>query len=178
MNIFSVLLVGLSVNLDNLCAAVALGLQQKRISVFANLIISLISGIVAFVASQAAIFLLPFHVAGILGSVMLACMGIWTIASSFANKAEQSMQEQPLDIWRTLLTGCALAVNCLPVAFAAGATGLSPLWISLFIAIFSFLSILVGIKLGNRLGHAIKAKWINMISGILLMLLALLQLLQ
>jgi putative Mn2+ efflux pump MntP len=175
-NIFSILLIALATNLDNLCAAVALGIRQKRIPPAANLAIALISGIVALIASAAASFLLHYiSVAGILGGVLIATMGVWTVASAFKRHVEENVQCERLGAKQTILLGCALAINCLPVAFGAGAAGLSCGLTGLFIAAFSFLCMELGALWGGRLGRNLKPVCVNVLSGGLLIILGVLQ---
>ncbi len=173
MNILSIILIGLSTNLDNLCAAAAIGMSGKRIAFAHNVIISLISGVVAFVAGQAAAFLFACSFASLLGGLMIAGMGVWTVAGAFTENVNESMRTQEISMPRMLLLGCALAINCLPVAFGAGALGLSPCWVGIFIALFSFCSIALGIAIGHKIGRKLHTVWINVLSGVLLIVLGL-----
>lgn len=173
MRIWTVLLIGLSTNLDNFCMAALLGMQRRRIPLLKNLVIALISGAVSFIASEAASFLIFTSFAALLGGILIIGMGVYTISSTFFQKEEQAVDIQELGLKQTGFIGMALSLNCLPVAFGAGAMGHSPLLVSVFIAFFSFLCMEAGARLGCHIGGRISAKWLNALSGALLIVLGL-----
>ena len=177
LSLFSILLVGIATNLDNLCAAMALGVQKKTLPMWANLLIALISGVVAFVAAGAASFLAFSGIANLLGGLMLSAVGLWTLVT--ANRCEDtSGLIQRMDFKAAMLLGAALAINCLPVAFGAGATGLAALWVSLSIAVCSVASVGLGMLLGNKMARRLNGRWVNIAAGVLLVGLGILEALQ
>lgn len=171
MNFLSILLIGLSTNLDNFCMAVLIGAQKKRIPFLTNIIISLLSGIVSLIASMAAAFLSFLSFAGVIGSALIIGMGVYTLYVGIFKCEEPGLDMETLSLRQTFVTGCALALNCLPVAFGAGAMGLSPLLVSAFIAAISIVLMEVGARVGYRIGKKIKARYVNAASGVLLILL-------
>lgn len=177
MNLLSAIIIGVSTNLDNLCAAMLIGVQRKRISILSNLMISLISGAVALVSSYLASFLVSARFSNMIGGILIIGIGIWTIISAANQNNGQETFGENLDLKKTIILGLALSINCMPVSFGAGATGLSPFWISLFIAIFSFLSLELGMWLGMKAGRRFNSSLINAAAGVLLVGLGLFELL-
>ncbi|MDL2218578.1 manganese efflux pump [Christensenellaceae bacterium OttesenSCG-928-M15] len=177
MNILSVALIGLSTNIDNFCMAALLGAQNKRIPILSNFVIAIISGLVSYFASMSATFIVFFaSFAALIGGVLFIGIGVYTIYAGFSKNGQPDIEITNLKIKQTLIVGCALAINCLPVAFGAGAMGLSAFYTSAFIAVFSFLSISLGGAIGKKIGGKLNTSLMNALAGLLLVALGMLQL--
>lgn len=73
--------------------------------------------------------------------------------------------------WKeSILLGLALAMNCLAIGIGAGFTGTSPFLTTLSIGAFSFISIAIGERIGSKINNNNIAKYSNILSGILLIM--------
>ena len=150
MHLFTALLLGISTNLDNLFIGLSFGFQNRRIPRLANVVIGLLSAaatcLFCYIASLlAALGRLP----NIIGGILIILIGLYTILPHRARE-EQACAAADFSRRETLVLGCCLAINCVPVALGAGLTGISPLTAALSVGGISVLSV----ALGNRLGLA------------------------
>ena len=173
MHLLSSLLLGISTNLDNLFLGFSLGVRQKKLTAASNWLIGLFSAAATCLfccVSSLCAGLGPS--VNLVGAVLLFLLGIWTLfPSSTAGEASCNRQD-------TAILGTVLAVNCIPVAFAVGLTGIHPLAAALSVGLLSVLAMRLGHVLGLRtaalpLGEAP----LRYLSGGTMMLLGLLQLL-
>lgn len=170
MKFIQALLIGASTNIDNFCMAMVIGTRGRRISPLSNFAISMVSGLAAYIASALASTILPASLSRTVGSVIIIGIGVWTVINSLWGPQEGA-EVQVLGVKGSLALGMALAVNCLPVAFGAGATGLPPLLTAIFIFVFSYISLAVGVRLGRAFREKFNVKLLNAFSGILLIFL-------
>ncbi|UUZ87060.1 manganese efflux pump [Paenibacillus sp. P26] len=71
--------------------------------------------------------------------------------------------------WRESISlGLALAMNCIASGFGAGISGVSPVWTSVSVGVFSLITIELGIRIGYRLADTWIGRYANAIGGILL----------
>lgn len=124
MHLVSAILLGISTNLDNLFLGLSLGLQKKKLSLVSNCIISLFSAIVTglFCAGSALLSGLG-RLPNLVGGVLIIIMGLWSLLPGKQDYGESCTR---FTMRETVILGTSLAVNCIPVAFAAGLTGVSP----------------------------------------------------
>ena len=159
MQLLSALLLGISTNLDNLLLGLSLGIGQKKIPSASNWVIGLFSAL--------------GPAADIAGSAVILLMGFLSLRPPRENAGGQDCCS-----WSdTAILGAALAVNCIPVAFGAGLTGIHPLAASASVGFLSVLSI----RLGNWLGlHAaalpVRPAALQRLGGLMMVGLGLLQL--
>lgn len=151
MHGFSIFVLAIATNLDNLCIGMAYGCQGKRIGPGINACIAVISGLVSFALCWASSFFAAEiqGTANLLGALLLIAMGLYTLLSR-----HQAQQTTWIGRTSALILGMTLAVNCIPAALGAGLTGLPPLWLGAAIAAFSFLTV----GLGNLAGCRIREK--------------------
>jgi putative sporulation protein YtaF len=79
-------------------------------------------------------------------------------------------KDKVITLKEAILLGLALAINCLAMGLGAGITGISPLLATLSIGAFSLLSISFGTMLGNKITGNRIGKYSNIISGLLLIM--------
>ena len=113
MHSFSIFILAIATNLDNLCIGMAYGCQGRLIGTKINACIALISGLVSFALCWASSFLAVEiqETANLIGALLLIGMGVYTLFSTH-NKQEAA------SIGRTsaVALGLTLAVNCIPAA--------------------------------------------------------------
>ena len=125
MHGISICLLGIATNLDNLCIGMAYGCRGQKIGVRVNAYIALISGLISLVLClfssciAEGLQTLP----NFIGACLLIAIGIWTL---WPKQQKETAVAAQASAW---VLGLALAVNCIPAAFGAGLTGLSPVWL-------------------------------------------------
>ncbi|CAM3228241.1 manganese efflux pump [Filibacter tadaridae] len=175
MHLLTIIFIGVAANIDNLGISVAYGLRSNRIPFLYNLIISLISMGCAYFAITAGSLLseyLTVFVANFIGGVLLVGLGIWIVLKVNTLPANLSKGKKVVTInWKeSIVLGFILSLNCLTIGFGAGITGLPPLSTALVVGVFSFISILLGVRLGHKVGSTWFGKQAERIGGILLIL--------
>ncbi len=162
MHSFSIFILAIATNLDNLCIGMAYGCQGRLIGTKINACIALISGLVSFALCWASSFLAVEiqETANLIGALLLIGMGVYTLFSTH-NKQEAA------SIGRTsaVALGLTLAVNCIPAALGAGLTGLPPHWLGVAIAAFSFLTVGIGNLTGSRIREKMTTRLLDVISA-------------
>jgi putative Mn2+ efflux pump MntP len=177
------LLIALAANIDNLGVGIAYGSRKMDISIRANLIIAFLSFLATLFAANIGAFLnetIQLKYAGDLGAVILICAGLWIILgpAELIHQPEKADRDcsNPLDDAEAVLLGIALSANAVAVGLDAGLVALPILVISLFVGLFSFLTIAFGCSIGRvylakRLGNAA-----TNVSGLLILAIGLYQL--
>ena len=151
MHGISICLLGIATNLDNLCIGMAYGCRGQKRALRMNACIALISGLISLVLCLFSSCIAEGlqTLANFIGACLLIAIGIWTL---WPKQQKETAVAAQASAW---VLGLALAANCIPAAFGAGLTGLSPIWLGSTVAVFSF----VTVGLGNRLGCSAKERW-------------------
>lgn len=193
MHLLSVFAIGIASNIDNLGIGMSYGMRSTRVPFFSNLLIALLSVIATFLSMTAGDLVshtLQSPVANAAGGVMIIVLGLWSIRpGAFRRPAEQaapgstegsvlSLLDNPekadrnqdhILSWRESISlGLALAMNCIASGFGAGISGVSPVWTSVSVGVFSLITIELGIRIGYRLADTWIGRYANAIGGILL----------
>lgn len=165
MHVLSVLFLGISTNLDNLLVGISYGLQKKRIPFLSNAAIGLFSAAATFLfCSLSSLCSTLGKVPNIAGGLIIILLGLYSLFSA-PKTAKEEKPPSPC-VWKeTAALGAALAVNCVPVAFAAGLTGVPSLWASASVGLASILCVGAGNRLGINAAVKIRPKLLNAIGG-------------
>lgn len=186
MQWLTILLIGVAANIDNLVISVSYGLKLNRIPLLYNLVISLTSIVFAFISITAGSYLSNYFsqsIANYIGGSLIIGLGVWFIITSPAfvkNNSIQIEETHPaflsidkankITLKESFFLGFVLALNCLTIGFGAGITGVSPLFTSISIGVFSLISISIGVMLGNKIGNTLFGNYSNGIAGLLLII--------
>jgi putative sporulation protein YtaF len=185
-NVFSILLLVLSANLDTFVLVFTYGLARIRISVKSSFIIAFVTSIGTFLSiyfGSAFIPFLPTSAADLIGGCIMILLGIYFIVKHFNLKkisakendcTDINIQEnsiQYLDKKSTFLFAILLSVNNLSIGVAAGLSSVPVLGVT----ISTFLVTLLCIFAGTAALKSPVSKWISKysicLSGILLIIL-------
>lgn len=191
----TILFIGIAANLDNLGIGVSYSLKSTRIPFGSNLLIAVVSMAAAYLSITAGTFVsqyIPLILANYIGGSILIFLGSKCIFDCLKQEKESShvivhsnsnfskviREPDSLDLnndkvisWKeSILLGSALAINCLAIGLGAGITGISPLFTTLSVGIFSILTIALGDLVGSNLGGTRIGKYSNIVSGIILIL--------
>ncbi len=189
MHGLTIIALGLASSLDNLGTGITYGIQGKRISIFSNAFISLISMAASYVSLSLGNWLgqfVPVSAANIAGGLLIALIGVWTLGVLIhpepVVKIKKSMADPEyidkdnnniISLTEGLILGAALSLNAIGTAFSAGVSGLNPLMTTFSIGIFSFLFLEGGLFCGSRLKHSRAGKYSSLIAGLSLILIGL-----
>lgn len=198
--ILSALLFSLSSNLDNLVVGIAYGLKQIRIGMIPNLIIALVTSTGTFLSMLVGIYITNFlslTVANRLGAGVIIILGIYFVTQSIIkfyknnnskelalkdiydmiDYAEKSDIDKSGDInmKEAFLVALGLTFNNLAAGVAASITGVSVPFTVIVTLILSIILITFGEILGSNIIGAILGKYAPLISGILLIILGIIE---
>ncbi|MEB2298397.1 manganese efflux pump [Lysinibacillus xylanilyticus] len=186
MHWIAIILIGIAANLDNLGIGLAYGIKRVKIPILSNAVIALISMIVTYVAVTAGGVVIEYvspDFANLIGSLLLCVIGIWTLLSSRLSK--QGILENPevfdedknyiISFREAMTLGFVLSANCLAGGIALGANGISAIWTVISIGFFSFITVGAGVHFGGLLTKTFIGKHSTAISGWLLILIGIIE---
>ena len=188
MQIIPSLLFGISASLDALLIGISYGLRGVRIHLWQNLLISGITlagtclsvGFGGWLAPR-----LPRMVSGYIGSMVLMLLGIWYVVKWLVNLLAHTREitqaaARPilrLSFPEVLGLGVSLSLNNIGIGLSASIAGLSLLPAAIATLACSLLFLFAGNRLGRSRPLQVFGAAADPISGILLILLAFLQVL-
>lgn len=187
-------------NLDNIVVGIAYGIKKIKLSFLSNFIIALITCLGTYLSMTLGALLghiFPENVANYVGAGVIIILGLYFCiqninhwfkkyhSQSLALKDTEEMMEYAvqsdkdhsgdMDIKETIVLALGLSFNNLGTGVVASLTGVNPL----LTTICTFFISLIAISLGFFLGHHVLGRYIgkyaSFISGILLILLGILE---
>lgn len=207
MNIASALLLAISANLDTFAVAVSYGLKKVKLNIQSIILIAFITSIGTFCSMYLGTIITNFisiELANLIGSIMLIFMGIWFVISYFR---EESLSDSyckccnnpstycemceilsnpikadkdnsgNIDYKECLTLSLALSLNNVGLGIAASIAGIN-IYLN---TIFTFIVTLIGFWIGGLIGRSylskICGKYSSLISGILIILIGISELL-
>lgn len=187
MQIVPSLLFGVSASLDALLIGIGYGIRSVRIRLWQNLLISGITllgtclsvGFGGWLAPK-----LPHVIGRYVGSMILMLLGIWYVVKwvvqmfAHTREMEQTSSSQSalrLTLLEVLGLGVSLSLNNIGIGLSASIAGLTLLPAAIATLICSLLFLFSGNRLGRSRSLQLFGAAADPISGILLMLLAFLQ---
>ncbi len=169
MSIMLTFFIAIIVNLDNFFIGINLGICGQKLTIKSNCIIGSFTGLCSFLTASAAGMLKDNFgwYANYLGAVIMILFGIYCLIDGMLKK-ETYRTISIMTLKETCLLGLILAINCIPPSISTGMVGLSPVLMGICSAIFSFISMLIGNYLGEKLIQYQRFKCLIPISSILL----------
>lgn len=199
--ILSAMLFALYSNLDNLVIGIAYGIKKINIKIFSNLIIAFITSTGTFLAMSIGFYItnfLPHNIANALGSLLIIFLGGYFIYKSESNLINNSKSNDlalkdiddmieyakktdldnsgDINMRESLLISFGLALNNLGSGVAASVTGISISLTVIFNFILSIFTIIIGQYLGNSFLGKLLGRYAPLLSGFLLIILGILEL--
>lgn len=190
--ILSVLLLSLSANLDTFLIAVSYSLNNIKISFNNSLVITLITTIGTYFSirlGQLFSSFMPKYLPNILGGITLLIMGIWVIVDyeiklkSYKNDSlkkytKNGIKEiRKINLKEAIFLALALMINNVGIGIAAGIADINIIYSTVFTFIVTFLSINLGSFAGKGIISKIMGRYSTVISGFLLIILGIYELL-
>lgn len=198
--ILSALLFSLSSNLDNVVVGIAYGIKKIKIGIISNFIIAAITSTGTFLSMSLGVYIskfLPHTVANSLGAGAIIILGVYFVIQSIIklinNKKSKELalkditdmieyaEKSDLDnsgdinIREALIVAFGLTFNNLGTGVAASITGVSIQFTVVFTFILSILTIILGEAVGNHVLGKLFGKYAPLISGVLLIILGIVE---
>ena len=198
--LLSALLFSLASNLDNVVVGTAYGIKKIKIGIIANLIIAIVTSTGTFLSMSLGVYIskfLPHSIANALGAGAIIILGgyflIQSIIKLVNNKNSKELalkdiadmieyaEKSDLDnsgdinIKEALLVAFGLTFNNLGTGVAASITGVSIQFTVISTFILSILTIMFGETVGNNVFGNFLGKYAPLISGILLIILGIIE---
>ena len=195
MQIVPSLLFGISASLDALLVGITFGIRDVRVRLWQNLLISFITllGTCLSVGLGARLVtLLPVSLWNLLGSLILILFGIYYITKFMMTALEkyhekkqltaaqlsshQKKNSSALTFVETFTLGFALSANNIGIGLSASIAGLTLAPAAVVTLFFSLMFLLLGNRLGMRHGLRLTEHFTNLLAGLLLVGLGILEL--
>jgi len=198
--ILSALLFSLASNLDNVVVGIAYGIKKIRIGIIANIIIAIVTSTGTFLSMSVGVYiskLLPHSVANGLGAAVIIILGVYFVTQSIIKLvnntkskelalkditdmieyAEKSDLDNSGDISmkEALIIAFGLTFNNLGTGVVASITGVSIQLTVISTFILSILTIIFGEAVGNQVLGKFLGKYAPLFSGILLIILGIIE---
>ncbi len=197
----SALLYSLSSNLDNLVIGIAYGVKKIKIGITPNLIIATVTSIGTLISMSVGKFIsgfLPTSLTNMLGAVIIMLLGLYfliqsilkLIPKSYSNSlalkdvdeimdyAEKSDSDNSgtLNIKEAFVVSLGLMLNNLGTGLAASITGVNVSITVICTFILSIALLMLGKSIGHNVLGSICGKYAPLISGVLLIILGIFEL--
>ncbi|MEF2967611.1 sporulation membrane protein YtaF [Paenibacillus sp. M1] len=203
MNMYSlwaIIAIGLASNLDNAGVGIAYGVRKIHIPWYSNLAIALISFLATLLSgwfgTWIALWVHPW-VGQWIGTIVIVAVGVWVLIQPYVEKKTVPPEDDPsiltrllrnpeeadadssnsLSLGESLLLGIALAMNALAGGFNAGITHLNIFYTSLSVGVFSYILLALCAGFGEKFAAEKLGNRATVISGLLLILIGLHQIL-
>ena len=193
--ILSALLFSLSSNLDNVVVGMAYGIKKIKIGIIENIIIAVITSTGTFLSMSIGEYIskfLPHFVSNALGAGAIIILGVYFVIQSvikliyntkskeladMIEYAEKSDLDSSGDInmKEALLVALGLTFNNLGTGVAASITGVSIQFTVIATFIVSIVTIIFGEALGNHVLGKFLGEYAPLISGIMLIILGIIE---
>lgn len=200
MIFLSALLFSLSSNLDNIVIGIAYGVKNIKIGKTANLIIAAITSIGTFLSMSVGKYIsrfLPNYVANLLGAIVIIILGLYFLIQSIIKLTRNTKSKElslkditdmveyaensdldksgDINIKEALFVAFGLTFNNLGTGVAASITGVNIALTVTSTFLISIFTIIAGQTLGNHVLGKILGKYAPLISGILLIVLGIIE---
>ena len=169
----AVFLFTLACNLDTVLLAMGYALKGIHVTAGQSVLVAAVTTAVTLLSlllGDAAAALLPVG-AGMLGGVALVALGLCFLLDGLRVKMEVAGAAAPRQLWGWVSLAAALAVNNAGIGMAAGVTGIGPLEAALCNFLVTLAALPVGRWLGRRAAGRLLGRAAVPLSGALLVVL-------
>lgn len=203
MHFLSVLLFVISANIDNCIVCIAYGTKKIKVGFSSNLLIASIIAVGTFLSMAiglTVVKVVPGYLTNAIGSTLLIVMGLWIVKDFFLKRPEEVPHDQTkpnlvncnqildepekadsdhsgvIDLKESFFLALALTINNLGLGIGASITGLNIFATVACTFIFSLLSIPLGCYIGRKCASALFGKYAQLISGLIIILMGIYEL--
>lgn len=177
--IISILLFSLASNIDNLIIFTSINVNNNKLKFYHFVIISLVSSIITCLTMKYAHYitlLISIQITNLIGASLLIILGLILISSYLIKRpSSKNFLANTITPKFIFALSFGLSINNIPTAISASLTGLPILTSSITIFINSMLFLYLGIYLKTKAFQNILSKYANLITGIMLIILGIFQ---
>ncbi|MFL0198357.1 sporulation membrane protein YtaF [Clostridium sp. WILCCON 0269] len=198
--ILSVLLFSLSSNLDNVVVGIAYGIKNIKIGIFSNLIIAIVTSAGTFLSMSFGTLIsnfLPHSITNALGVAAIIILGAYFVIQSIIKLKNNTKSKElalkniddmieyaeksdldcsgDINMREALFVAFGLTFNNLGTGIAASVTGVSIYFTVIATFILSIITIMFGQATGDHILGKLLGKYASLISGILLVILGIIE---
>ena len=198
--ILSALSFSLSSNLDNVVVGIAYGIKKVKIGIISNLIIAFVTSIGTYLSMLAGAYIskfLPRSFANAFGALIIIILGIYFIIQSITKLIKNTKSKElalknitdmieyaqksdldnsgDINMKEALIVAFGLTFNNLGTGVAASITGVNIQLTVIFTFILSIFTIIFGGAIGNHVLGKILGKYASLFSGVLLIILGIIE---
>ena len=172
-DLIALLLIGLSVGLDNFAASIAIGLGgvkkslRFRIAVVFGLFEAFMP-LVGIIIGQKLLSIIGGN-AKLIGGTMLMATGIYLVISAIRHKDDKKVIEASKGWGKLILAALSISIDNLIIGFGLVSNHQSLLLMAVVLGSISIGLALIGIELGSRLGSKVE-EYSEIISGAVIIL--------
>jgi putative sporulation protein YtaF len=192
-----------SANLDTFVVAATYGVMKLKIKLTSILMITFITSAGTYLSMTFGRYLntfLPNGASNLIGSVILVGLGLWVLKDLFMKKPERhetqtgnphtgliellknpekadTDQSGYIDLKESVILACALTINNIGFGIGASITGLSICFTAVITFLINILFLTAGYAVGSRPVSGFFEKYASLISGIVIILLGVYELL-
>lgn len=196
MQFFSIMLFAVSSNLDNLIIGVSYGIKKIRIPLLSNLVIAFMAfagTLLSMLCGEHITKWLPAGAANAIGSILLIGIGLSGLIQYGYNRRRRKPDDvqwpihapekydknsdKTLELKETVSLGAALTVNNIGLGVGASMSGLSVWKTAAVSSFFCIALMLLGNCIGKRCASKRFEKYSEIISGVIIILLGIFELL-
>lgn len=203
MQILSAILFVVSASTDNFVVGLCYGIKKIKINLPINLLIAIISSIGTILSMEIGNIIaafVPNNFTNILGGSILIIIGIWAIVSEFnVNKKSAKTAEKnslsniedilsnpenadkdtsgSIDLKESFSLSIALALNNMGLGIGASIAGLNIILTTVLTFFISIITIFLGLTIGNKYLSQKLGKYAAVISGLIIILLGIYEML-
>ena len=171
MQIFSILLFGLSSNIDNLFIGMAYGAKKIKIGLVSNLIIgfvTLVGTLLSMLLGKTLLCFIPLSIASILGSIIIILIGCFYLIKYFYYNTKKIPEDSQIEKYdkdksgnielkEAFVLGFALTINNIGLGIGASIMGLNVI----ATAVVSFFISVIFIHISNLVGNSYLSKFLG-----------------
>lgn len=198
--ILSAVIYSISSNLDNLVVGIAYGIKKINIGILPNLVIAAITSIGTLLSMSLGTYIsrfLPNSITNMLGAIVIVLLGLYFLIQStlklindcksknlalknisdmieYAEKSDLN-NSGDINIKEAFLVALGLTFNNLGTGLAASITGVNIPITVISTFIFSMLILMLGKSIGNNVLGTLCGKYAPLLSGILLIILGIIE---
>jgi len=198
--ILSALLFSVSSNLDNVVIGLAYGIKKIKIGITSNLIIATVTSTGTFLSMLVGVYILkflPHAISNILGASVIIILGVYFVIQSIIELVNSSKSNElalknisdmityaeksdldssgDINMKEALIVAFGLTFNNVGTGVAASITGVSIQFTVICTFILSILTIIFGEAVGNHVLGKFFGKYAPLFSGILLIILGIIE---
>lgn len=175
-DLIALLLIGLSVGLDNFAASIAIGLGGVKKSL--RFRIAVVFGLFEAVMPLVGIFIGQKLISIIggnakhIGGSMLVATGIYLVISALRHKDDEKVKEASESWGKLIIAALSISIDNLIIGFGLVSNHQSLLLMAVVLGTISISLALIGIELGSRLGAKVE-EYSEIVSGAVIIMVGL-----